>query len=122
MLFSLCFASANSNADNSSNTMTVKPNRCIALQQGHTCYATLSFQWAAPVSGEYCLYDEHKSDPIICWVGSALMDYKHEFASDKNVIYDVRLKINQQSLSQTLVKISWVYKSNTKSTSRWRLF
>lgn len=109
-------------ADNSAPSLSVRPDRCIALHQGQTCYASLAFRWNTPATGEYCLFDDRKSEPLICWIGDRRVAFKHEFVADRNVVYDIRTRNGQQSLSQVLVKISWVYKSNTESNSRWRLF
>jgi len=118
----LVFTLGHSYADNHSSVLTVKPNRCVALQQGQACFATLRFQWTTPASGEFCLFDERKQDPLVCWSGNTLAAYKQKFESNKNVKYEIRLKLSEQTLAQTMVKISWIYKSNTSSTSRWRLF
>jgi len=109
-------------ADKLSATLTIEPSRCIALEQGQTCFAGLKFRWTNPATGEYCLFDERQRDPLVCWKGRTVTSYTLEFKSNKNVSYDIRLKLSDQSLAQALVKISWVYKSNTSSTSRWRLF
>jgi len=109
-------------ADSNVSSLSVKPNRCIALHQGQTCYMSLSFQWKTPATGEYCLFDDRKSNPLICWIGDRRLSFKHEFVADSNVVYDIRARNERKSLSQALVKISWVYKSNTESNSRWRLF
>lgn len=109
-------------ADSLSSSLTVKPNRCIALQHGQTCFATLDFQWATPTIGEYCLFDERQTKPLVCWTGDTMDSFKLKFNSDKNVNYEIRLKLSEQTLAVALVKISWIYKSNTSSTSRWRLF
>jgi len=118
----LVISANNARAEESAVTLSVTPDRCIALQQGQTCYATLNFRWETPNVGEFCLFSQAQSDPIVCWVGSSPLPYRHEFASDENVNYEIRLKKAKEVLARTLVKISWVYKSNTKSTSRWRLF
>lgn len=109
-------------ADNLPTTLIVEPNRCIALQQGQTCYADLKFEWANPPTGQFCLFDERQPDPVVCWMGNTLVSYKLQFKSDKNVNFEIRSKPSDLSLAQVLVKVSWVYKSNTSSTSRWRLF
>jgi len=114
--------STNLCADNDAFVLNIKPDRCIALHQGQTCYARLSFQWNTPAGGEYCLFDERLAEPLACWPGNKIIEFKHEFASDINVNYHIRSKQSQQSLAQALVKISWVYKANTGSSSRWRLF
>jgi len=113
---------ANVSADSNAPMLVVKPDRCIGLHQGQTCYANLAFRWQTPVTGEYCLFDDRMPEPLICWAGNERSAYNYEFAADKNVVYDIRTRLDQQSISQALVKISWVYKSNTKSSSRWRLF
>jgi len=120
--FACALTTSSAFADNVSPSLGVKPNRCIALHQGQTCYANLSFRWNTPATGEYCLFDDRKSDPLVCWTGNSRLTYKHEFVADSNVVYDIRIRNEQQSLSQAMVKISWVYKSNTESNSRWRLF
>ena len=109
-------------ADSSTSSLTVKPNQCIALQQGQSCYATLHFQWVTPASGEYCLFDERQTKPLVCWTGNTMGSFKQKFKSDENVNFEIRSKLSEQALADALVKISWVYKSNTSSTSRWRLF
>lgn len=109
-------------ADKLSTTLTIEPSRCIALEQGQVCFASLKFRWTNPATGEYCLFDERQRNPVVCWEGNTITSYKLEFKSNKNVRYEIRSKLSDQSLAQALVKISWVYKSNTTSTSRWRLF
>jgi len=118
----LVFASGVARADSLAYTLAIEPNRCIALQQGQVCYADLKFQWKTPATGEYCLYDERPSDPLLCWMGNTVTVYKQKFSSRKNVNYEIRLKSSEQPLAQATVKVSWIYKSNTSSTSRWRLF
>jgi len=113
---------ANIKADQGSTKFSVRPARCIALHQGQTCYATLKFQWKTPRGSEYCLFDTRLDNPLLCWKGRGSSEHRLEFASDKNVSYEIRDVQSQQTLSDALVKISWVYKSNRKATSRWRLF
>lgn len=109
-------------AQSETDLFNVKPNRCIALHQGQTCFMSVRFEWQTPETGDYCLFDDFNSSPLICWSGNGLASFRHEFESSKNVVYEIREKQNQQLILQTLVKISWVYKSNNRSKSRWRLF
>jgi len=109
-------------ADNQSASLSVKPDRCIGLQQGQVCFATLKFKWTTPASGEFCLFDEHRADPLVCWIGDSETTFVEPFESNVNVNYEIRLKSSDEPVAQALVKVSWVYKSNTSSTSRWRLF
>jgi len=121
---SLCFllALGISRAASQSTGLTVKPDRCIGLQQGQTCYTTLKFKWTTPVTGEFCLYDERGTDPLVCWVGDSETSFVQTFESNTNVTYEIRSKSSDEPLASVLVKVSWVYKSNLPSTSRWRLF
>ena len=116
------FAPQCSIADTDTATLTVEPGRCIALQQGQTCYANVSLSWTTPIDGEYCVFDDRQTAPILCWNGNSVTSYRVAFESNKNVRYEIRNKSDNQLMAQALVKISWVYKSNTSSTSRWRLF
>lgn len=111
-------------ADNHVSTLTVKPERCIGLQQGQVCYATLKFKWTTPASGEFCLFDERQADPLVCWIGSTQEMFTQKFKSNTNVTFEIRRKNDREQLvlARALVKVSWVYKSNNSSTSRWRLF
>jgi hypothetical protein len=123
-LVSLCFllVLGITHADSQTSSLTVKPDRCIGLQQGQTCFTTLKFKWTTPAAGEFCLFDERSTDPLVCWVGDSKTSFSQPFESNLNVIYEIRLKSNDEPLAQVLVKVSWVYKSNLSTTSRWRLF
>jgi len=109
-------------AEDVKGTLTVKPSRCIALQQGQNCFATLNFRWTTPESGDYCLFDERELEPLVCWAGAELTTFKQSFESDKSVTYEIRFKDDNQLVATARVKVSWVYRSNNSSTSRWRLF
>lgn len=123
-LFALCLLLVFGfpHADSHFSILTVKPDRCIGLQQGQVCFETLTFTWTTPGTGEYCLFDERQANPLVCWVGDSEQVFTQKFESNINVNYEIRLKNNQNPLAQALVKVSWIYKSNTSSTSRWRLF
>jgi len=69
---------ASASADGIATSLSVKPSRCIALHQGQTCYASLTFRWETPATGEYCLFDERQPDPLVCWAGNKKEAYKHE--------------------------------------------
>lgn len=118
----LAIVPAMSHATERAVTLSVKPSRCVALQQGLSCFATLVFKWTTPESGDFCLYDERQQDPLLCWTGDSVQTYRQEFESATNVNFEIRLKSDNSSLAKTVVKISWVYKSNNSSTSRWRVF
>ena len=109
-------------ADKLTATLSVEPARCIALQQGQLCFADLKFKWTTEGEGEFCFFENEKSKPLICWQGNTVTSYERKIKSRKNIKYEIRSMPSNESLAQVQVKISWVYKSNNSSTSRWRLF
>lgn len=121
VIFSIITPATSRSGDRSS-ILAIQPNRCIALQQGQTCFATLNFNWTTPATGNFCLFDERQREPLLCWSGNTVTTYTLKFASAVNVKYELRLESGNTPLAQTMIKVSWVYKSNNASTSRWRMF
>jgi len=119
-IFTLVSSSAS--AEGELIALDVKPNRCIALHQGQICYQTLRFQWLTPAIGEYCLYQQAVSEPLLCWSGKKITTVAYEFESDRSLAYQIRRKGEENVLAQAQVKIAWVYKKGRKSASGWRLF
>jgi len=109
-------------ADSLTTQLSVKPDRCIALYQGQVCYQTVTFHWQTPEYGEYCLFIQNQANPLLCWMGDQRNTYAQEFKSKQSVVYEIRTKGSKEILFETKVKVAWVYKSNRKSNSGWRLF
>ncbi|MGI9295451.1 MAG: DUF3019 domain-containing protein [Pseudomonadales bacterium] len=122
LCITLVVISTHVRADNQQIEFGVKPNRCIALHQGQTCYQKLKFHWQTPASGEYCLFQTSEAEPLVCWKGKEKASFMHEFKSDSSIIYQIRIKNQTKSLSSVKVKVAWVYRSSRKSASGWRLF
>ena len=101
---------------------TVKPDRCIALNQGQLCYQHLDLEWQTEDGEQYCLYQQNLAEPVVCWSGREKSSYQLEFVSDTNIIYQIRVEGQRDVLSQVEVEVAWVYRSTRKSFSRWRLF
>lgn len=105
--------------------LEVKPTRCISLHQGQTCYQNLVLSWSTPAAGEYCLYQRQESEdplPVVCWERNQRKTYKLEFVSDRNMIYELRRKGQDEILASVQVEVAWVYKSGPTNFNRWRLF
>ena len=102
--------------------LMVKPNRCIALHKGQTCYQKLKFTLRTPASGEYCLYKELTQTPLSCWSGNTVTTYIDQFKSDQNLYYQIRSKEQQEVLGEVEIHVSWVYKSKKRRSSGWRVF
>jgi hypothetical protein len=100
----------------------VEPNRCIALRKGQACYQSLTFKWMVPDDGNYCLYQNPKLQPLVCWRDKAISSYKNNFQLDRSTTYQIRKKGGEEVLLETKIKVAWVYKTNRKNYSEWRLF
>ncbi|MCZ2723463.1 DUF3019 domain-containing protein [Marinomonas sp. 15G1-11] len=109
-------------ADNQPWYLKVEPNRCIALRQGQTCYQTLVFKWSVPAEKEYCFFQVPDSRPLTCWYGRGVLSYKGNFELDRSTVYQIRIKDKDVSVLETKVKVAWVYKTDRKNYSEWRLF
>jgi len=118
----LALLANHASADDQQIEFGVKPDRCIALHQGQTCYQKLKFHWRTPASREYCLFQLSEAEPLVCWVGKQQASFVQEFKSDRSIIYQIRIKNQNRSLSAVKVKVAWVYRSSRKSASGWRLF
>jgi len=103
-------------------SLTINPSRCIALHEGQICYVNLKIEWKSLPLDEYCLFDERYDEPLVCWQGNELASYVYDFNAKANVNFIIRNKGEGEEQVKALVRISWVYKSNNKNTSRWRLF
>ncbi|WP_374693669.1 DUF3019 domain-containing protein [Microbulbifer sp. TB1203] len=118
----LTFVCAPLLAEQNQVQLQVKPQRCVSLHQGQTCYQTLVFYWKTPTDGEYCLYYAHSQTPLTCWQGATQTQYEYEFESSESAEYEIRRNGQVEILGSTKVQVASVYKSPKKSTSRWRLF
>lgn len=99
--------------------LSVKPNKCVAMNKGQLCYQKLRFRFTAP-TGNYCLFSGSQRTPLKCWKASRSGQFIHPFESDTDV--DYRL-VNEESktVANTSVVVAWVYKKSRKR-NRWRLF
>ncbi|WP_191600248.1 DUF3019 domain-containing protein [Marinomonas algicola] len=100
----------------------VEPNRCIALRKGQTCYQSLTFRWKVSDIGEYCLFQQPRPQPLVCWRDKGIGSYKKEVQLDRSTVYQIRRKGNGDVVFETKIKVAWVYKNDRKNYSEWRLF
>lgn len=105
----------------SGDELMVKPQKCVALHRGQTCYQDVSLQWRQPTEGNYCLYQQEQSEPLQCWENQNQGELNYEQVSDKNVRYLLRRKGDSASLATVEVKVAWVYKTR-RNRNGWRLF
>lgn len=109
-------------AEQNAVQLTVKPSRCISLHQGQVCYQQVTFSWQTPPGGHFCLYVEHSQDALTCWRGADKTGYDHEFEARESTHFEIRSKGQGRVLGRVKVQVASVYKTSTRSHSRWRLF
>lgn len=102
--------------------LKVEPNRCIALRKGQTCYQTLTFHWKVPDTGEYCLFQQPNPIPLVCWRDKSVGSFKDSFQLDRSALFQIRSSGEKGIVLETKVKVAWVYKTDRKNYSGWRLF
>lgn len=105
----------------SESQLVVKPNRCVTLHQGQTCYQKLTFSFSSESPQMHCLYRKSIASPITCWRG-ILSRYSYRFEGIDTEQFQVRDQESQSIISTQEVRVAWVYKSKKKGPSGWRLF
>ena len=102
--------------------LMAKPAKCVSLTQGNICYQTVSFHWQAPKESAMCLLQQGQSQPLKCWRQADQGVYKHEFASDRSLGYQLVLQSDGSVLAETDVEVKWVYKGRKNNRYGWRVF
>ncbi len=97
-----------------------KPNRCVALRKGQTCYQRVLLRFKAPETGNYCLLVEDRAEPVHCWSNVTFGRYRYEVESSKNVKF--YLHNSEGRVAETDVSIAWVYKNRSSRRTSWRIF
>jgi hypothetical protein len=133
VLWALCCAAADTNAntpspnaigggDNSAQaSMSITPLRCVALHQGQVCYQEATLMWSSASAGDYCVYVNADDQPLQCWRAQTQGSLTYEFASAESQIFQLK-NAQQQVVAEASIEVAWVYKSNTRRKTHWRLF
>ena len=74
LVLMLCLGAADAALANE-YTLKVKPRLCIVSEEQPACDAPLEAVWAAPASGNYCLYQQGQTQPLQCWNGASAGRY-----------------------------------------------
>lgn len=115
-------AAAPLQAQDAALALTAAPQRCVALQQGQTCYLQVQFSWPAlDDQYNYCLVEDGREKPLHCWLGGSAGEYLHEFRSAVSRRYTLR-RGDDRVIAETQVQVAWVYKTRRRSSAGWRLF
>ena len=102
--------------------LKAEPNRCITLHQGQVCYQQVTFSWQTPNDGQFCLHSELSQTALTCWQGATQTGYNYTFEASESTYFEIRPKGEDQVLGRIKVQVAAVYKTSTRSHSRWRLF
>lgn len=101
-------------------TLKAKPQKCVTLNEGRTCFANVSFTWQTNLPEELCLIQKAPQKIIRCFKKSNLSSVKFEFESNKTMTYQLLNKQNNV-LAETKIEVNWVYESSPRKR-RWRVF
>lgn len=107
---------------NLTTVLKVKPNKCIVLHQGQTCYQRLRFSWVVSEGAPYCLFNKTRGEVLLCWQGSRQKYFKYQFESAKSEIFQIRRQGQNKVLAEVKIAVASVYRSKRSSASGWRLF
>lgn len=100
----------------------VKPERCVALRQGQTCYQEVTFKWLMPHEGNYCLFNLSTKQTLKCWKNSNQGMFYLDFQSTQSTDFVLRAEDQDTELAKTRITVSWVFKSSKRPKSSWKLF
>ncbi|KID54643.1 signal peptide protein [Pseudoalteromonas luteoviolacea] len=107
--------------DKRKGILNASPTKCVALNQGRTCYADVVFDISAPTAGDYCLRESESKRILQCWANTDSFSYTLNFGSIESVSYELIAKAHSDVLAVTTIEVNWVHKVRTKKR-RWRLF
>ncbi|WP_340676706.1 DUF3019 domain-containing protein [Paraglaciecola sp.] len=104
------------------NELHIKPNTCVSLHQGQTCFVNLTISWNMANSNDYCLYSSAQPTPIKCWIASNQGVITQDFSAEQTLHFYLKLDKSNTVVAESELSISWVYKKQQKSRLTWRLF
>lgn len=100
----------------------VKPERCVALRQGQTCYQEVMFTWRQPQKGNYCLVELSSMDVLQCWQQAYSGQFALDFQSSESLEFALRKQDVTENLAVAQITVSWVFRSSKRPKSSWKLF
>lgn len=119
---SLVFAAQQNQYNPSFMQLTIKPERCVALRQGQTCYQQVQFNWRSSQKGDFCLINKNQNMTLQCWTQKAKGQFSYDFQAQQSRSYVMRAKDSNIDLALQKITVAWVYKSSKRPKASWRLF
>lgn len=101
--------------------LNVMPSKCVALNEGRTCYTDVKFAVTAPDFGDYCLRESSSKKILQCWANTKAFVYTLNFGSTQSISYELISKQKRDTLAVTTIEVNWVHKIKSKKR-RWRIF
>lgn len=127
LLASLCLMMAGNVCASSADIahtayLEVTPKRCIALHKGQTCYLEVTFKWRHSTISDYCLVNTTTNKTIKCWQQQGEGQFNFDFQSKLSNDFVLRKQNSAIDLASARIPVAWVYKSNKRPKSTWRIF
>ncbi|WP_246240025.1 DUF3019 domain-containing protein [Pseudoalteromonas caenipelagi] len=104
-----------------SQILQATPNKCVALNQGRTCYADVTLKVNTPALGDYCIRQSQSKKILQCWANTRSFVYTLSFGSPESLSYELISQADRDVLAVTTIEVNWVHKVQVKKR-RWRLF
>jgi len=101
-------------------TLTIVPNKCVALSKGKTCYQTITFTYSSSNSENICLVGNDNSKPLACWENESSIVFRYNHSSKTSVWFSV-INSDGELLASEKMNVVWVYRKPRKR-NQWRLF
>jgi hypothetical protein len=102
-------------------SLDIKPQTCVSVHQGQTCYVQLIIHWQAGQSGEYCLFSSDQVEALRCWQQTQQGNFVQDIATAESLHFTLK-KGQAVTIAEAELKVSWVYTKKQKSSLSWRLF
>ncbi len=85
--------------------LTARPGLCI-LPDADTpqCVMGVALEWRGP-TGDYCLYQSGRREPLACWEGSRAGESQARVASPQDVSFWLQEEGSVQALAQITVRV-----------------
>ncbi|MBQ4813237.1 hypothetical protein A7985_12980 [Pseudoalteromonas luteoviolacea] len=107
------------NAEQKTAPFMLKPDQCVALEQGQSCFIDIEVQWQTELKGDFCLFvDDVKAQ---CWQSTQAGLWKNELEMKTDVAVSLK-DSNHQMIYSGKVKYAWIYKKRKNKAVRWRMF
>jgi hypothetical protein len=101
--------------------LDIKPQTCVSVHQGQTCYVQLIIHWQAGQSGDYCLFSSDQVNALQCWQHALQGNFVQDIATAESLQFMLK-KGQAVTIAEAELKVSWVYTKKQKSSLSWRLF